>query len=199
MKLFTHSCRSEETLKFAIAGRNGTPQRAVVNQAKGLRDRGARSEERGEEKCDSTLHVGQLSCNRHLRHCVPLCPPCCSLLLPAAYVFLGIFHHFWLLFFGEANSRRKLQTTKVNAKSTDRAHSSSKEVVDAEPTPGAECQCHILCQKCTQTTYPIPHTPIPSSPRTLRALLPSNVESYCTLQMNNLCARSSADGWSWSC
>lgn len=129
----------------------------------------------------------------------PLCAALPSRMLPAAYVFLGIFHHFWLLFFGEANSRRKLQTTKVNAKSTDRAHSSSKEVVDAEPTPGAECQCHILCQKCTQTTYPIPHTPIPSSPTTLRALLPSNVESYCTLQMNNLCARSSADGWSWSC
>lgn len=150
MKLFTHSCRSEETLKFAIAGRNGTPQRAVVNQAKGLRDRGAG---RGEVRFYIACWPAQLQSSF-----APLCAALPSLLLPAAYVFLGIFHHFWLLFFGEANSRRKLQTTKVNAKSTNRAHSSSKEVVDAEPTPGAECQCHILCQKCTQTTYPIPRS-----------------------------------------
>lgn len=184
----THSCRSEETLKFATAGRNGTPPSAVVNQAKGPRDQ--------DEKwrcailhCTLASSVAIVICA--MCRSVPALPPvdcaaCCCLCISWDFSPFLVAFLWWGKLQEEITNQSKRQERRPSS-------SSSKEVVDAEPTPGAECQCHILCQKCTQTTYPAPYSPT-SQP----ALLPSNVESYCTLQMNNLCARSSADGWSRS-
>lgn len=96
--------------------RNGTPRRAVVNRL------GVRGQ--SERECSAILHcmlassVAIVICNVLRKRLCPsasLSPDNCAAAAVAACVFLGIFRHFWLLSFGEANSRRKLQT-KVNAK-----------------------------------------------------------------------------------
>lgn len=52
-----------------------------------------------------------------------------------------------------ADPARRAGSGVQGAKTKDlRPHTSCRwEVVDAGRAPGAECQCHILCQKCTHS------------------------------------------------
>lgn len=70
--------------------RNGTPRRAVVNRLEGQGSR------RKGVQCDSTLHVGQPSCNRHLQ-CGP--QPALPLYLLTTVLLLLLLPVYFLGFF----------------------------------------------------------------------------------------------------
>lgn len=92
----------------------------------------------------------------------PLPSDNCAAPAAVACVFLGIFRHFWLLFFGEANSRRKLQT-KVNAKSGDRAAVSPRKLLTQDQRRALSVSV-ISCAKSAHRQHTLCTPPAPFSP-----------------------------------
>lgn len=86
---------------------------------------------------------------------------CCSC------IFLGTFRHFWLLFFGEANSRRKLQT-KVNAKSGDRAAVSPRKLLTQDQRRALSVSV-ISCAKSAHRQHTLRTPTAPYIPTLLSA------------------------------
>jgi len=124
MQLLTHTKR-RANFKFAIAAAGAVPRWQAVNQQR------TSSGTREERVCQN-------------RPAAIVVFPCTSWGFCAISCCVSFSHG--------PSSRRKLQT-KVNA-SSSRSNSSSQGSCWRRTSAGAECQCHILCQKCTQNFGP---------------------------------------------
>lgn len=147
--------------------RNRTPWRAVVNRLEGQGSKREGVQYRFHIACwPAQLQSSFAMCSASRSTPLPS-DNCAAAAAAAPCVFLGTFRHFWLLFFGEANSRRKLQT-KVNAKSGDRAAVSPRKLLTQDQRRALSVSV-ISCAKSAHRQHTLRTPTAPYIPTLLSA------------------------------